>query len=105
MSKENFWWKIEDALSHYGILDRAKTQWESVLDENEYQEAIKLLGKVAAEKHRKGEYDKLTIPMEYTRFGLEWLEWYKNVYHPGIDFNWGNTPSADCGRPVYAMAD
>lgn len=42
-------------------------------------------------------------PMKTDRAGLKYLQYYKshNVYHPGIDFNWG-TGNQDKGMPVFS---
>lgn len=38
--------------------------------------------------------------------GLDWLQWYKphQVYHPGVDFNWGRG-NEDAGLPIVSVKD
>lgn len=47
------------------------------------------------------------IPWEPQRVGLSYLEWYPNhkVWHPGVDFNWGPTPTSDIGKPIKMPTD
>jgi len=106
--KVNLWFKIKDALAKYGLLDRSENLWKKRLSEDEYKKATRMLGEEVAKRERK-DYSDLCVPMKYTRFGWEWLDWarygVRHVYHPGVDYNWGATGSSDCGLAIKAMAD
>jgi len=50
-------------------------------------------------------------PMEYTGLpntgnwaGYEYLQWTGDVFHPGIDYNWG-AGEQDKGKPIFAIAN
>jgi len=99
----NYWWQIQDILSKYGLLKRAKTKWGKKLRKKEREEALDWLAKKVTEK-----YDKVILPMEYTHFGWNWLELatygVRKVYHPGVDLNKGSAWS-DNKLPLRAIAD
>jgi murein DD-endopeptidase MepM/ murein hydrolase activator NlpD len=39
------------------------------------------------------------IPAPFTHYGYRWMQWTGNLFHPGVDINWGS-PWADEGNPV-----
>ena len=56
---------------------------------------------------------KFTHPTEFSGKhpdgwgGYTWLDFdgQANSFHPGDDYNWGNTGNADLGKPVWAITD
>lgn len=46
----------------------------------------------------------LAPPTRTDRVGNRYLEWYAphDVFHPGVDFNWGPTANADFGQDVVS---
>jgi murein DD-endopeptidase MepM/ murein hydrolase activator NlpD len=44
------------------------------------------------------------IPAPFTHWGWQWLQWTGNLYHPGVDINWGSA-WADNGNPVKSPID
>ena len=48
----------------------------------------------------------MRIPMQHDHFGYRFLQRVSSTkLHPGWDLNFGNTPNADLGLPVYPMTD
>ena len=49
----------------------------------------------------------LTTPCRWDHLGNGYLDWYApmNVFHPGVDLNYGSTPGADLGDPILCPAD
>jgi hypothetical protein len=44
-------------------------------------------------------------PMVNHHYGWRWLDWTGTVYHPGTDYNGPGAGNADCGTPIYAVAN
>ena len=44
-------------------------------------------------------------PMPNDHYGYKWLTWARSVYHPAVDYNGPGGGNADCGTPVYAVAN
>lgn len=45
------------------------------------------------------------LPTKTTHKGYDFLSWTGRVYHPGIDYNWGKTPTSDLGQDVCSIED
>lgn len=105
---EDYYWKIIDKLTQYGLLKRANEKWGKRLTAEELEKAEKWLEEKINETEGE-QFSSLVQPMHLDHYGWRFGELatygLRKVYHPGTDYNDGHNANDDLKKPISFIAD